>query len=133
MPGTSLVAQWLRLDLPGHGWGAVPGWGTKISHSSPSKEQNVKQKLHCNRFSKDLKIGPHKKKIFFNHMPNFENYCVSFTSRVIILTLDCLAQSPVTPLAWQRGLNTKGLHFSHVFQHWNLGGLVNSIILLLAS
>ena len=32
--GTSLVVQWLRIRLPGHGdTSLIPGWGTKILHA----------------------------------------------------------------------------------------------------
>ena len=37
--------------------GLIPGWGTKIPHTS--KNQNIKQKEYCNKFSKDIENGPH--------------------------------------------------------------------------
>ena len=50
--------------------GSIPGWGAKIPHAWCPRNQNIKQKQHCNKFSKDFKNGPHqiKKKI---------SYCIS--------------------------------------------------------
>ena len=45
------------------GAGLIPGWGAKIPHASWPKNQNIKQKQYCNKFNKDLKKGPHQKKI----------------------------------------------------------------------
>ena len=39
----------------------IPGWGAKIPHASQPKNQNIKQKQYCNKFSKDLKNRPHQK------------------------------------------------------------------------
>jgi hypothetical protein len=39
---------------------SIPGWG--VPHPSWSKTQNIKQKQHCNKFSKDFRNGLHKKK-----------------------------------------------------------------------
>ena len=47
------------------GTGLIPGQGAKIPHASGSKNQNIKQKQYCNKFSKDFKNGPHQK-IFKN-------------------------------------------------------------------
>ena len=44
--------------------GSIPGRETKIPHASWPKNQNIKQKQYCNKFSKDFKNGPHQKKIF---------------------------------------------------------------------
>ena len=44
------------------GAGSIPGWGAKISHASWPKNQNIKQKQHCNKLSKDFQNGPHPKK-----------------------------------------------------------------------
>ena len=41
------------------GVGSVPGWGTKISRP---QNQNINQKRYSNKFNKDFKNGPHKKK-----------------------------------------------------------------------
>ena len=41
--------------------GSIPCWGTKISHGSMPKNQNIKQKQYCNKFNKDFKNGSHKK------------------------------------------------------------------------
>ena len=43
--------------------GSIPGWGAKIPHAQRPKNQNIKQKQYCNKFSKDFKNGPHQKKI----------------------------------------------------------------------
>ena len=40
----------------------IPGLGAKIPHASWPKNQNIKQKQHCNKFMKTLKNSPHKKK-----------------------------------------------------------------------
>ena len=45
------------------GAGSIPGQGAKIPRASRPKNQNIKQKRYCNKFSKDFKNGPHQKKI----------------------------------------------------------------------
>ena len=64
-----LVVQWLRLCLPmQRGWkGSTPGQGSKVPHASQPKNPNTKQKQYCNKFNKDVKNSPHKKKILENH------------------------------------------------------------------
>ena len=42
--------------------GSIPGQGAKTPHVSRQKNQNTKQKQYCNRFNKDFRNGPHKKK-----------------------------------------------------------------------
>ena len=60
---TSLTVQWLRHRLPMQGvWVCIPGQGAKIPQASGLKTQNIKQKQYCNKFNKDFKNGPHKKK-----------------------------------------------------------------------
>ena len=44
------------------GRGSIPGQGARIPHASQPKNQNIKQKQYCNKFSKDFKTGPHQKK-----------------------------------------------------------------------
>ena len=44
------------------GAGSIPGGEAKIPHASQPKNQNIKQKQYCNKFSKDFKNGPHPKK-----------------------------------------------------------------------
>ena len=39
------------------GVGSVPGQEAKITHALGPKNQNIKQKLYCNKFNKDLKKG----------------------------------------------------------------------------
>ena len=41
---------------------SIPGRGAKIPHASWPKNQNIKQKQYCNKFSKDFKNSPHEKK-----------------------------------------------------------------------
>ena len=48
--------------------GSISGLGAKIPHASWPKNQNIKQKQYCNRFNKDFKNGPCKKKIFFKDL-----------------------------------------------------------------
>ena len=36
------------------GTGSIPGWGTKIPHTSWPKNQNMKQKQYGNKFNKRL-------------------------------------------------------------------------------
>ena len=52
---------WLRLGASNaKGTGLIPDWGTKVPHAFGQKNpKNVKQKQYCNKFSKDLKNGPH--------------------------------------------------------------------------
>ena len=41
----------------------IPGWGAKIPHGSGPKNQNIKQKQYCNKFSKDFENDPHQKNL----------------------------------------------------------------------
>ena len=41
--------------------GLIPGQGAKIPRAWGPKNQNIKQKQYCNKFSKDFKNGPHQK------------------------------------------------------------------------
>ena len=59
-PGGPVVKTW---PFKVGGLGLIPGWGGKIPHGSGPKNQNIKQKQYCNKFTKDIKNGPHKKKI----------------------------------------------------------------------
>ena len=43
--------------------GSIPGQGAKIPHALQPRNQNIKQKQHCNKFNKDLKNGPHQKNL----------------------------------------------------------------------
>ena len=45
------------------GAGSIPGQGAKIPHASWPKNQNRKQKQHCNKFNKDFKNGPQQKNL----------------------------------------------------------------------
>ena len=42
--------------------GSILGRGAKNPHALWPKNQSVKQKQYCNKFNKDFKNGPHKKK-----------------------------------------------------------------------
>ena len=46
------------------GVGLIPDQGAKFPPASGPKNQNMKQRLYCNKFNKDFKNGPHQKKIF---------------------------------------------------------------------
>ena len=41
----------------------IPGQGAQIPHALWPKNQNIKQKQYCNKFNKDSKTVPIKKKI----------------------------------------------------------------------
>ena len=41
---------------------SIPGQGTKIPHALGPKNQNIKQKQYCNKFSEDFKNDTHPKK-----------------------------------------------------------------------
>ena len=43
------------------GVGSIPGQEAKIPHASWPKNQNIKQKQYCSKFSKDFKNGPLQK------------------------------------------------------------------------
>ena len=51
------------------GAGSIPGQGAEIPHALGPKNQNIKQKQCCNKFSKDFKIGPHQKMFKKNKKP----------------------------------------------------------------
>ena len=54
-----MVVQWLRLCLLNAGdEGSILDLGVKIPHASQAENQTIKQKQHCNKFSKDFKNGP---------------------------------------------------------------------------
>ena len=44
------------------GVGSTPGWGAKIPHALQPKTQIIEQKQYCDKFNKDFKNGPQKKK-----------------------------------------------------------------------
>jgi len=53
----------LILPSDAEGSGLIPGEAARISHTSWSKNQNVKQKEYCDKFNKDFKNGPHQKNL----------------------------------------------------------------------
>ena len=55
------MVKTLPSNAGGEGW--IPGQGVEMPHASWQKNQNIKQKLYCNKFNKDFKKGPHQKKI----------------------------------------------------------------------
>ena len=50
--------------------GSIPGQGTKTPHALGPKHQNIRQKQYCNKFNKDFKSHPHKKKKILKKMAN---------------------------------------------------------------
>ena len=44
------------------GAGSIPGEGAKIPHASYGIKPKHKIQANCNKFSKDVKNGPHKRK-----------------------------------------------------------------------
>ena len=57
LPGSPVVKT---LPSSAGGMGLIPGQGAKIPHASRPENQNIKQKLYCNKFNKDFKNGPHR-------------------------------------------------------------------------
>ena len=64
-PGLNFAFQW-------RGWGSVPGQGAEIPHASWPKNQSIKQKQCCNKFSIDFKNGPRFKKKKTKSVPQSE-------------------------------------------------------------
>ena len=62
LPGGPVVKT-LPLPSNARGVGSIPSWGAKTPHASWPKNQNIKQKQYCNKFNKDSKTVPIKKKI----------------------------------------------------------------------
>ena len=60
IPGSPPVKT---LPSNAEGVGLIPGQGVKIPNAWWPKNQNIKQKQHCDKFNKDLKNGPCKKKM----------------------------------------------------------------------
>ena len=65
------------------GFSLIPGWGVKILHALPSKNQNIKQKQCCNKFNKDFKNGPCQKKKKRNR--GGDSVCISLTWLTVCL------------------------------------------------
>ena len=57
-PGGPVVKTW---PSNAGGAGSFPGQGAEIPHALGPKNQNIKQKLYCNKFNEDFKNGPHQK------------------------------------------------------------------------
>ena len=55
--------------------GSIPGWRAKLPHASWPKNQNPKQKQHCNKFNKDLKWSIFFKKGFPGGSTGKESAC----------------------------------------------------------
>ena len=53
--------QWLTSPSSTEGVDLIPGGGAKIPHTLGSKNQNIKQKQYCNKFSRDFKNCLHQK------------------------------------------------------------------------
>ena len=69
------------------GVGSIPGWGAGIPHASWPKNQNIKEKQYCNKFSEDFKNGPHQKKNFFLIFHGHKLYRVIFIFILILIYL----------------------------------------------
>ena len=39
----------------------IPDWGAMMHYASGPKNQNIKQKQYCNKFTRDFKNGVHRK------------------------------------------------------------------------
>ena len=61
-PGTSLVVQWLRLQLPMQSVGSIPDWKAGILHALQPKKLVLNR--YCNKSIKTLKIVHILKKFF---------------------------------------------------------------------
>ena len=48
------------LPSSARGAGSIPGQGAKVPHASWPKNQNIRQKLYCNKFKEDIKNGSHQ-------------------------------------------------------------------------
>ena len=76
---TSLTAQWMMTtsSSSARGMGLIPGRGAKLPHASRPKNQNIKQKQHCNKFNKELKNSPHQKTLKINYRSFVHVCCMS--------------------------------------------------------
>ena len=94
------VTRGSSLKLPpGHPWFLVvrtspsgaggvdstPARGPEVLHASWPKNQNVKQKQWCNKFSKDSKNGPLPKKTFLKKIKRINCSPFSFLTRSRVL------------------------------------------------
>ena len=48
------------------GTGSIPGWGAEIPHASRPRDQTMKQKQYCNKFSEVFKTSPHQNNLLKN-------------------------------------------------------------------
>ena len=60
--GTSLAFQWLRLPSNAGSAGSIPDGGTKIARALQPRNQHIKQKQYCNKFSREFKKWSTSKK-----------------------------------------------------------------------
>ena len=68
--------------------GSIPGQGVRIPQVSQAEEQNMKQKLYCNKFNKDFRSGLHILKILkktFIMMQMIELNCPVILKTFIVL------------------------------------------------
>ena len=56
LPGGPVV---MTLLSSAGGAGLIPGQGARIPHAFGARNQNIKQKQYCNKFTKDFTIHPH--------------------------------------------------------------------------
>ena len=58
----SPVVKTVHFSAGGVGSIPGPGRGARIPRALRPKDQNIKQKQYCDKFSEDFKNGPHQKK-----------------------------------------------------------------------
>ena len=90
---------------------SIPGQGTKIPHASWPENQNIKQKQHCNQFSKDFENGPHPKKKKKN-LKKLHDHCELFN----------WPDSPFLVGSWKVA-HSEQVHIPHVLVESLLPGL----------
>ena len=75
LPGTSQVAQWLRLPASNAGdTGLIPGWGTKIPHvAQPKKKKKISFLRYTSKFLRGL-LAQSSEYLFVFH-PEFLSGC----------------------------------------------------------
>ena len=78
------------LALPCGGCGFSPFWGARILQVWQQENQNIKQKLYCNKFNKDFRSGQHlfkslKRKKTFIMMQMIELNCPAILKKFILL------------------------------------------------
>ena len=98
---------------------SIPGHRAKILHALQPKSQNIKQKQYYNKFNKDFKTGPHKKK---NKKACTWIYKFIFTSRewggkACLATGSGMGAWSAKSMKCQQDKKYQQEHWSRV-QHW---------------